>query len=113
MRFPDHENTPFDQETGLPEGWLNGIISEYGTVITGKTPQLKKMNITVITFLLLKLLICIHIPMWFKPISLSAIGAETQKNKLLPKNSVAVSCIGTAGVVALVLDLLRLISKLI
>lgn len=26
MRFPGHENTPIDQETGLPEGWENDII---------------------------------------------------------------------------------------
>lgn len=33
--------------------------------------------------------------------ALSKLGAETQKNKLLPPNSICVSCIGTAGLVSL------------
>ena len=28
MRFPGNENTPIDQETGLPEGWENDIIEK-------------------------------------------------------------------------------------
>lgn len=34
MRFPDHENSPIDQETGLPEGWkekeLSNLVSFLG-----------------------------------------------------------------------------------
>ena len=29
MRFPGHENTPIDQETGLPEGWKECLLNEY------------------------------------------------------------------------------------
>ena len=103
MRFPDHENTPINPETGLPEGWFNSVISEYGTVITGKTPSTKKDEYYGNNIPFIKTPDMHSSPYVVQTsISLSTIGAETQKNKLLPKNSVAVSCIGTAGVVALV-----------
>ncbi len=41
MKFPGHETTPIDAETGLPEGWREGAISEVSDVnacsITKKT----------------------------------------------------------------------------
>lgn len=36
MRFPDHENIPVDQETGLPEGWSISKYKNHFNVLTGK-----------------------------------------------------------------------------
>jgi type I restriction enzyme, S subunit len=35
MRFPGHENTPVNNETGLPEGWEYGIVSNLCKVKSG------------------------------------------------------------------------------
>jgi len=81
----------------LPEGWSVKKISEIGQVITGKTPSSKNPehfdgNLPFVT------------PTDFKNYSkiiLSAIrflskqGVVALKNKVLPKNSVIVTCIGS------------------
>ena len=36
LRFPGHENTPVNEETGIPEGWEIGVVSDFGKVVTGK-----------------------------------------------------------------------------
>lgn len=36
MRFPDHENTPIDQETGLPEGWEEKALGDFIEIKKGK-----------------------------------------------------------------------------
>ena len=103
MRFPDYENTPINPQTNLPEGWRYGMISEYGTVITGKTPSTKKDEYYGSEIPFVKTPDMHSSPYVIETsISLSSLGAESQKNKFLPKDSVMVSCIGTAGVVALV-----------
>lgn len=51
MRFPGHENTPVDQETGLPEGWGYGLVSDLCEVKSGyafKSKQWKKEGNPVI-----------------------------------------------------------------
>lgn len=35
FRFPNHENTPINEETGLPEGWLAKPISEVASFLGG------------------------------------------------------------------------------
>jgi type I restriction enzyme S subunit len=35
LRFPGHENTPVNEETGLPQGWGNGIVSDLCEVKSG------------------------------------------------------------------------------
>ncbi|PCJ81099.1 MAG: restriction endonuclease subunit S [Bacteroidetes bacterium] len=103
MRFPGHENITINQETGLPEGWNYGVVSEFGTVITGKTPSTKKVEYYGNEVPFVKTPDMHSSPYVIDTFtSLSTLGAESQKNKFLPKDSVMVSCIGTAGVVALV-----------
>ena len=85
-----------DQEN-LPEGWRMGIISDFGDVITGKTPSSNApedfgMDMPFIT------------PGDFQYYSKFAIGSERRlsvsgykhlKNKILPEGSVIVTCIGS------------------
>lgn len=44
MRFPSHENTPIDQETGLPEGWEEKNINDVFNIKYGKNLPVKKIK---------------------------------------------------------------------
>ena len=99
LHFPSHENTKFFD--GVPEGWEKKRIAELGTVITGKTPSTSKRenyggDIPFIT------IPDMHTGIF--PTSsqfLSDAGANSQKGKYIPANSLMVSCIGTAGLVCI------------
>ena len=98
LRFPGYEHTKIVD--GMPEGWEMRTVSDFGEVITGKTPSTNKPeyydgNIPFVT-----------IPDMHNAIFplatekyLSEQGANTQKNKFLPPDSVMVSCIATVGLV--------------
>ena len=98
LRFPGHENVEIVD--GVPEGWHYKKISSFGSVITGKTPSTAKSQYYggKVPF--------IKIPDMHKgifplvtEITLSLEGANSQKNKFIPKNSIMVSCIATVGLV--------------
>ena len=99
LRFPGYENTKIVD--GVPEGWERKCIADLGTVITGKTPSTSKRenyggNIPFIT------IPDMHTGIF--PISsqfLSDTGANSQKGKYIPADSLMVSCIGTAGLVCI------------
>ncbi|WP_375582380.1 restriction endonuclease subunit S [Cyclobacterium xiamenense] len=42
MKFPGHESTPINEETGLPEGWEKKKIGEITKTSSGGTPSRKK-----------------------------------------------------------------------
>ena len=96
--------TPFDKK--MPSNWSKGTIDDLAKeIVCGKTPPTKTAEYygTEIPF--------ITIPdMHEKSYSvtteryLSILGANSQVKKSLPKNSVCVSCIGTAGLVTLVAE---------
>ena len=100
FRFPGHEKIKFIN--GLPEGWEVKKIKDFGNIITGKTPSTEvyenygkdimfiktpDMHDTVFTT--------------YSSEYLSEKGHLTQANKLIPANSILVSCIGTAGIVSI------------
>ena len=98
LRFPGHEHTKIVD--GVPEGWRIRAVSDFGEVITGKTPSTSRLeyydgNIPFVT------IPDMHNTIY--PLStgkrLSEQGANTQKNKFLPPDSVMVSCIATVGLV--------------
>lgn len=87
-----------------PSDWNYGTIQDLASeIVCGKTPSTKKKeyygeDIPFIT-----------IPDMHNSVytvkterSLSLLGADSQPTKTLPKNSICVSCIGTAGLVTLV-----------
>ena len=90
----------------MPSNWKIGTIDDLAKeVICGKTPSTKKVEYygSDIPF--------ITIPDMHRQIYavtteryLSKLGASSQVKKSLPKNSICVSCIGTAGLVTLVAD---------
>lgn len=98
LRFPGHEHTKIVD--GVPEGWRIRAVSDFGEVIAGKTPSTSRLeyydgNIPFVT------IPDMHNTIY--PLStgkrLSEQGANTQKNKFLPPDSVMVSCIATVGLV--------------
>lgn len=44
FRFPNHENTPIDEEAGLPVGWQKKRSDEVFTINIGKTPPRKESH---------------------------------------------------------------------
>jgi len=102
MKFPGHEYTPIDPETGLPEGWSKKKIHTIGQVITGKTPSTSNEDYYGGEILFIKTPDMADHPYVIKTEQhLSEEGAKSQYKKYLPKNSLIISCIGSAGVYAL------------
>ncbi|MBQ0008043.1 MAG: restriction endonuclease subunit S, partial [bacterium] len=100
FRFPGHENTPM--ENGLPKGWKISRLEDFGRIETGKTPSMEKSEYYNGEYLFVKTP-DMHGSVFVLNTSetLSEAGNNCQKKKLLPINSIMVSCIGTGGVVAI------------
>ena len=100
--FLDFE--PFDKT--MPSDWIMGTIDNLAKeVVCGKTPSTKKKeyygyDIPFITIPDMHEIIYTVTTERY----LSKLGAESQAKKILPKNSICVSCIGTAGLVTLVAE---------
>lgn len=103
LRFPGYEDVAVID--GVPEGWRYKRVEEFGEVITGKTPSTSKTeyyggNIPFVT------IPDMHgnvFPLVTEK-TLTKVGADTQKNKYLPVNSVIVSCIATVGLVNIAVE---------
>ena len=103
FRFPGYENTPFVD--GVPEGWSTRKLETFGDIITGKTPSTANESYYNGNIPFVK------IPDMHNTIypiitesTLSEEGANTQKNKFIPKNSIMVSCIATVGLVNIAVE---------
>lgn len=100
FRFPGHEK--MEIVNGLPKGWIIKKIKDYGKIETGKTPSMQVSEYYGGKYLFIKtpdmhggVFVC------STEETLSELGNKSQPKKLLPPNSIMVSCIGTAGIVAL------------
>ena len=98
LQFPGHEDVKIVD--GVPEGWKKQKISEFGEIITGKTPSTTKEqyyggNIPFVK--IPDMHNCVY-PIVTES-TLTTEGANTQKNKFIPKNGIMVSFIATVGLV--------------
>ncbi len=98
--FMDFE--PFDGE--MPSDWSFGTLEDLGNkIVCGKTPSTKRKEYYdgEIPFVTIP---DMHNQIFITETEryLSNQGAESQPTKTLAKNSVCVSCIGTAGLVSLI-----------
>ena len=112
LHFPGHEDVKIVD--GVPEGWKKQKISEFGEIITGKTPSTTKEqyyggNIPFVK--IPDMHNCVY-PIVTES-TLTTEGANTQKNKFIPKNGIMVSCIATVGLVNIAIEPCRRISRLI
>jgi len=93
----------YSNELGwIPKGWEVGVVGDLGDVICGKTPPTKDQSnygedIPFIT------IPDMHGATYVTSTArkLSIKGADTQRKKYLPANTVCVSCIATPGLVVL------------
>lgn len=100
FRFPRHETAKF--ESGLPKGWEIKRLADFGRIETGKTPPMDNPANYGDEIMFIKT------PEMHNKIFiikteeyLSQKGHQTQPKKLLPPNSIMVSCIGSGGIVSL------------
>ena len=101
LQFPGYEHTPIID--GVPDKWKHSIVNDFGKVITGKTPSTNDADNfgSFIPFIKTPDMHASSIVM-FSEEYLSEKGSNTQKNKILPPNSILVACIGAKlGVVSL------------
>lgn len=101
LRFPGHENTKIVD--GVPEGWNECTVESFGTVITGKTPTTSNKEYYTngkVPFVTIPDMHNVVYPLETEK-RLTIEGAQTQKNKYIPPNSVMISCIGTVGLVSI------------
>ncbi len=93
---------PSEFENDIPKGWRLGTVGDLGSVICGKTPSTKVVDNfgSVVPFITIP---DMHGKVFVTRTAryLSNKGANTQVNKYLPAKSICVSCIATAGLVAL------------
>jgi len=100
---PFQEGNFVESELGMiPEGWDVKKIKELGKVVLGKTPSTRKKENYGNKYPFIKIP-DMHNKMYVTKTEkmLSEIGHKTQEKKLIPQNSVSVSCIGTVGLVTL------------
>ncbi len=97
LHFPGYENVKVVD--GVPEGWEKKIIADFGEVVTGKTPSKAKADFwgEEIPFVTIPDMHGNIFPSYSS--YLSKAGAESQNKKYIPKDSLMVSCIATAGLV--------------
>lgn len=98
--FPGHEHTRITD--GVPEGWAQVRVDDFGTVLTGKTPATKDSDNYGGDIPFVKTPdMHGHAFVLQSETYLTEKGAKSQANKFLPPGALLVSCIGTVGVVSL------------
>ena len=100
FRFPGYKNCKF--HNGIPEHWEISRLADFGRVETGKTPSMEIEDYYGGNIPFIKTP-DMHGNVFVIETDekLSELGSNSQKNKLLPPNSIMVTCIGTGGVVSI------------
>lgn len=103
LHFPRYEDVKIVD--GVPEGWTYKRVEEFGEVITGKTPSTSKTEYYggSIPFVTIPDMHGTVFPLVTEK-ALTKVGADTQKSKYLPANTVIVSCIATVGLVNIAIE---------
>ncbi|MGE4444486.1 MAG: restriction endonuclease subunit S [Candidatus Altimarinota bacterium] len=86
----------------LPKGWRVGKLSDFGNIICGKTPSKDNKDFFGGDIPFIKIP-DMHNEVYISETvdTLTELGANTQKNKFIPENSICVSCIATVGLVGI------------
>jgi type I restriction enzyme S subunit len=111
FNFPNEEGKPYkssgakmiDSELGeIPEGWRVGKIKDFGEIVCGKTPSKDNQDFFGGKIPFIKIP-DMHGQVFINKTEdwLTEDGANTQKNKFIPANSICVSCIATVGLVSI------------
>ena len=99
-RFPGHEHSTIIDR--IPKGWQDWCVSNFGRVITGKTPSTKMQDNYGEGVPFIKTPdMHGNVYVLQTESSLTEKGASTQPGKFIPENTLLISCIGTIGVLSL------------
>ncbi|MBG0768336.1 restriction endonuclease subunit S [Methanococcus maripaludis] len=94
----------FNEElgVGIPKGWSFDELTEFGKIVCGKTPSKSVDEYFCGETPFIKIP-DMHNKMFLVKTedSLTEKGVQSQKNKVIPANSVCVSCIATVGLVSM------------
>jgi type I restriction enzyme S subunit len=86
----------------IPDGWDVKKISEFGSVICGKTPSKSEPKYFGLGMPFIKIPDMHNEVYVVNPTEqLTILGSESQKNKTIPSGSICVSCIATVGKVVM------------
>lgn len=100
---PFQEGEFIESKSGMiPEGWGVKKIKDISKVVLGKTPSTRKEENYGDKYPFIRIPE-MHDQMYITDTEkkLSEVGHKTQEKKLIPENSIMVSCIGTVGLVSL------------
>lgn len=103
FNFPGATGKMIDSELGeIPEGWKVAKIKDFGDIVCGKTPPKENSEYFGGRISFIKIP-DMHNELYIVKTEdkLSKEGANFQKNKFIPKNSICVSCIATVGLVSI------------
>lgn len=115
FNFPNDKGKPYKDSGGkmveselgeIPEGWRVGRLGDFGEIICGKTPSKNIRSYFGGNIPFIKIP-DMHGNIYINKTedSLTIDGANTQKNKSIPSNSICVSCIATVGLVSITSEL--------
>lgn len=103
FNFPDASGKMIESELGqIPKGWRVGKIKDFGEIVCGKTPSKENQDFFGGKIPFIKIP-DMHGQVFINKTEdwLTEDGANTQKNKYIPVNSICVSCIATVGLVSI------------
>lgn len=101
QQFPDR--FVFTEAMGwVPEGWSSPLLTDFGSVVCGKTPSKSRAEYFGEDIPFIKIP-DMHTTMFVvNPTEkLSKLGADSQIKKMIPRGSICVSCIATVGKVVI------------
>ncbi|WP_142334942.1 restriction endonuclease subunit S [Bacillus cereus] len=114
FEFPNQQGEPYKTSGGemmeselgkIPKWWTVKTINDFaaGNVITGKTPSTKKKEYYADKGMPFITIPDMHNKVFITEATkyLTDLGVQSQSKKIIPKNSICVSCIATPGLVIL------------
>lgn len=108
--FPNKDGKPYrdsngkmiDSELGpIPEGWRIGKLGDFGQVICGKTPSTKNASFFGGNYPFIKIPDMTELYVFKTESTLTDLGSKELNGKIVPANSICVSCIATIGKVSI------------
>lgn len=108
--FPNKDGKPYrdnngkmiDSELGsIPEGWRIGKLGDFGQVICGKTPSTKNSSFFGGNYPFIKIPDMTELYVFKTESTLTDLGSKELNGKMVPANSICVSCIATIGKVSI------------
>lgn len=108
--FPNKDGRPYkdnggmmiDSELGpIPEGWRVGKLGDFGQVICGKTPSTKNSSFFGGNYPFIKIPDMTELYVFKTESTLTDLGSKELNDKIVPANSICVSCIATIGKVSI------------